>query len=126
MSCGLSLLINVLRNAAKSDLESNDIFRNEEVIAYLKHLQERFVIVPVDKASNNFAIICKTFYIKVLMDELGVNKKGIISGNNVYKYVPTSHRQFFKRQEAANKELGNTLEEDNKQIPLLYWTSKQH
>merc|ERR1711895_97593 len=51
----------------KSDLEGNDIFQKEEVTEYLKYLQERFVIVPVDKASNNFAIICNTFYIQVLM-----------------------------------------------------------
>ena len=74
----------------KSDLEGNDIFQKKEVTEYLKYLHERFVIVPVDKASNNFAIICKTFYIQVLMKELGVNKKGMISGNKVYKYVPTS------------------------------------
>ena len=110
----------------KSDLEGNDIFQKEEVTMYLRYLQERFVIVPVDKASNNFAVICKTFYIQVLMKELGVNKKGIISGNKVYRYVPTSRRQFFIQQEAENKALGNTLEEENKHIPLLYWTSKQH
>ena len=60
------------------------------------------------------------------MNELGINQKGIISGNDVYKYVPTSQRQFFQRQETATKELGNTLEDDNKHVPLLYWTSKQH
>ena len=43
-----------------------------------KQVHERFVIVPVDKASNNFAIICKTFYINVIMKELGINKKGVI------------------------------------------------
>ena len=51
----------------KSDLEGNDIFQKQEVIEYLAYLQDRFVIVPVDKASNNFAIVCKTFYIHVLI-----------------------------------------------------------
>ena len=35
-------------------------------------------------------------------------------------------RQFFINQEAENKSLGNELEDENKYIPLLYWTSKQH
>ena len=51
----------------KSDLEGNDIFQKQEVTEYLAYLQDRFVIVPVDKASNNFAIVCKTFYIHVLI-----------------------------------------------------------
>ena len=33
---------------------------------------------------------------------------------------------FFRKQELANKELDVTLEDENKHIPLLYWTSKQH
>ena len=114
------------KSLEKSDLESNDIFEKAHIAEYLKQVHERFVIVPVDKASNNFAIICKTFYINVIMKELGINKKGVITGNNVYKYVSISQRQFFKEQECANTELGNALEEENKHIPLLYWTSKQH
>ena len=68
-------------------LESNDIFEQEDVKMYLKKLHDRFVIVPVDKASNNYAIICKTFYIKVLMNEMGVIDKDNISGNTVYQQV---------------------------------------
>ena len=46
----------------ESDLVSNDIFEDTSVINYLKELHSKFIIVPVDKASNNFAIICKKFY----------------------------------------------------------------
>ena len=107
-------------------LESNDIFEREDVKTYLKKLHERFVIVPVDKASNNYAIICKVFYIKVLMNEMGVIDKDNISGNSVYQQVPLNLDIFFKNQEQENMLLGNSLEEENKHIPLLYWTSKQH
>ena len=41
------------------ELESNDIFKQDNVKRYLQTLHDRFVIVPVDKASNSFAIICK-------------------------------------------------------------------
>ena len=111
---------------SKSDLEGNDIFCKREVTEYLEYLHDRFVFVPVDKASNNFAVVCKTFYIQVLMKELGINKKGMISGNEVYKFVPMTQRQFFKQQEAENNALGYELDEENRHIPLLYWTSKQH
>ena len=109
-----------------SDLISNDIFEDIKVVNYLKELHSRFIIVPVDKASNNFAIICKKFYFEVLMNELGLNYVRDIGGNNVYQYIQISPARFFKQQEKSNKDLGHTLEEVNKYIPLLYWPSKQH
>ena len=108
------------------EIESNDIFEQETVKKYLHDFQERFVLVPVDKASNNFAIICKTFYIEVLKKELGVINKNDINGNAVYQPCSFTEEVFYKQQELENKQLGNVLEEDNKYVPLLYWTSKQH
>ena len=64
-------ILQCVDNCSKSinnlHLESNDIFNLPEVVEYVHTLHNRFVIVPVDKASNNFAIICKTFYFSVLM-----------------------------------------------------------
>jgi hypothetical protein len=60
------------------------------------------------------------------MKELGVNNGKDISGNNVYQHVNIPPARFFKQQEKSNNDLRHTLEEENKYIPLLYWTSKQH
>ena len=68
----------------------------------------------------------KHFHIKVLMNEMGVIDKDNISGNTVYQQVHLHRDVFFKNQEQENIILGNCLEEENKHIPLLYWTSKQH
>ena len=96
-------LVKRCKRLNSSSLSSNNIFEKPEVNEYLNQVHDRFVIVPVDKASNNFAIVCKLFYIKVLMKELGINDKGIIQGNKVYKFVPTSQRQFFAKQKMPNK-----------------------
>ena len=109
-----------------SDLESNNIFEQDNINKYLLKLHNRFVIVPVDKANNNFAIICKNFYIQILKQELGINNANDIKGNAVYEPCTISIEDFFIEQELANKELGIDLEEDNRYIPSLYWTSKQH
>ena len=114
-----------VKSLSSSQLESNDVFRNKEVQKYIEHLHSRFVIVPVDKASNNFAIICRKFYIEVLMKELGF-ANGEIIGNPVYKHVNITDTKFFAEQTEANLNHLNVLEEDNERIPLLYWTSKQH
>ena len=108
------------------DLESNDIFEQDAIVNYLQEFQKRFVIVPVDKASNNFAIICRTLYIQVLKNELGIDETNVINGNAVYQPVFIDRDTFYQQQEEANKQLGNDLKEENKHIPLLYWTSKQH
>ena len=48
-------------------------------------MHKKFLISPIDKASNNFAIICKKFYLEVIQGELGISEK--IKGNSVYKPV---------------------------------------
>ena len=105
-----------------SKLESNDIFRHKDVKQYIEYLQDRFVIVPVDKASNNFAIICKKFYLEVLMKELGI-ANGIITGNDVYKLAKISETRFFMEHTEMNSQHNHKLEIENQHIPLLYWTS---
>jgi hypothetical protein len=49
---------------------------------------DRFVIVPVDKAANNYAVICKKYYISVLKKELGIANLNLNS-NSLFKF------QFF-------------------------------
>ena len=33
---------------------------------YINYLHNRFVIIPVDKAINNFGIVCKSFYLDAI------------------------------------------------------------
>ena len=42
------------------------------VKAYLEEFHKKYVVVPIDKASNNVAIICKKFYVSRLLEEVGV------------------------------------------------------
>ena len=41
------------------------IFRNK-----LKNIQDKFVIMPVDKAGSNFGFVCKKYYAEVLQSEI--------------------------------------------------------
>ena len=36
-------------------------------------MPDKYVFVPADKAGNNNIFVCKQFYIKILMDELGTH-----------------------------------------------------
>ena len=48
------------------------VLKDEEVLESLSNLHSKFVIVPIDKASSNVAIICKRYYIQKLLNEVGV------------------------------------------------------
>ena len=47
------------------------ILDSKDVKSYLENFQKEFVLVPTDKASNNISIVCKNFYIKMLLKEVG-------------------------------------------------------
>ena len=61
---------------------TNPVLQQSDVQEYLDQLHKQFVVVPIDKASNNLAIICKRFYAEVLLKEIG--KLGGVSET----YVP--------------------------------------
>ena len=45
------------------------IFSNPDVVTELSRLHENFVIVPADKASNNYTFVCKRYYVDILIEE---------------------------------------------------------
>ena len=52
---------------------SESIFRDPDVVRELSRLHENFVIVPADKASNNYTFVCKRHYVDILIEELGLH-----------------------------------------------------
>ena len=70
----------------------------------LTGLHQDFVIVPTDKAGNNFTIVCEKFYIEQSMRELGIflDTK---NSNPTYELVKVSlvdiinrHKRYLKRK----------------------------
>ena len=43
----------------------------------LRRLHDDFVLVPADKAANNVIVVCKKYYIEILIKELGINTTNI-------------------------------------------------
>ena len=55
------------------------IFSDPDVVTELSSLHENFVIVPADKASNNYTFVCKRYYVDILIEELGLH---LLPGNS--------------------------------------------
>ena len=60
---------------SKNTLKVKDNIINEK----LKMLQNKFIIVPIDKASDNVVFLYQTHYAQVLINEFGLNNVNSIS-----------------------------------------------
>ena len=56
-------------------------FRDHDVVTELSQLHEKFVIVPADKASNNYTFVCKKYYVDILIEGFGLH---LLHGNPTY------------------------------------------
>ena len=67
------------------------IFSDPDVVTELSRLHENFVIVPADKASNNYTFVCKRYYVDILIEELGLH---LLPGNPTYNLQIFLHQRF--------------------------------
>ena len=80
----------------------------------------KFVLVPIDKASNNIAFICKRFYAQVLLEELGL----MGSSSSTYTKIDDRLPKDIIQQHTA--ELKRKVGEDMSILPDIYWIPKLH
>jgi hypothetical protein len=95
----------------------NAVLLKPAVSEDLSGLQEKFVFVPTDKASNNVSIVCKKFYVQLHHDEIN---------SNTYQPSTESPEEIIRRHEAFLYSHGIKPHPDNKQLPFLYATTKMH
>ena len=113
--------INILKTKVKPS-KTNPILKQPAVINYLETMQKDYVFVPIDKASKNVAIICKKYYVEVLLKEIGI----IGNGNKTYSKSEKAHDEIINENMEYTKRLGLKFNEDEKSLPLMYWIPKMH
>lgn len=59
--------------------KTNPVLKDPNVMDDVKELQKKFVIVTIDKASNNFAFICKKIYVDRLLTEVKNNSNTYVN-----------------------------------------------
>ena len=96
--------------------------KDEEVIASLADLHSKFVVVPIDKAANNVAIICKRFYVQKLLDEVGVPG----NASPTYKLSEEDPDNVIHNNALLCEKFGISLEERLRTLPFMYWMPKMH
>ena len=103
------------------------IFCDPEILRGLSRLQENFVIVPADKASNNYmyTFVCKRYYVSILIEELWLNS---LPGNPTYYGILQG---FFASEVPDNLKsvltsFGIDTNVDELDLPYIYWIPKMH
>ena len=106
------------------------ILDNEDVKKELKALQKCFVLVPIDKASNNIAFICKQHYASVIRAELGYSGRSMRSGtcsSPTYNLLTDGVSDHIIEEHISElNEYGLEVEEEMKSLPSMYWSPKLH
>jgi glutamate formiminotransferase len=109
------------------------VLLNHNVSQCLKNLKNKYIITPIDKATGNVAFICKRYYAKVLISELGLNdisipvpevQKTYVKVNNMTKdQILNEHKSDLKRL------FGLEIKDDNMVLPNMppcrVWTLEE-
>ena len=67
-----------------------DCLSSPDVINALDNIHKDFVVVPIDKAIGNIALVCKRFYASVITRELGLNKNSCTDAYNNTSHLSTN------------------------------------
>ena len=90
----------------------------------LKSLHSNFIFVPIDKASNNVAIICKHYYASTILKELNVTNNNVI--DSTYEVSVESEGAIIDKHIKFQDRLKINVKEEFKHLPKHYWTPKMH
>ena len=109
-------------NFWKTPSVTKPMLQDEEVLRSLSELHNKFVVVPIDKAANNVALICKRLYIQKLLTEVG------IPGNtsSTYKLSEDDSSNIIQNNTFLCKKFGISLDDKSKTLPFMYWLPKMH
>ena len=79
---------------------SKQVLNKPSVRKDIRDLHNSYVIVTVDKAANNFIVVCKKFYVEVLFRELGINTVTFTNiGNSTYVPCHKSLRDIISEHQ---------------------------
>ena len=99
------------------------VLKDPSVISNLAELHHKFVMVPIDKAANNVAFICKRFYAATLLKEMGL----IGEPSCTYQKINDNPINIIEQLKMDLKGNFNIIvNEDLLSLPVAYWLPKMH
>ena len=103
-----------------------DYLSSLDVKNALDNIHNDFVVVPIDKATGNIALVCKRFYAFVITRELGLNNN---SSTDTYNNAGglSANDIIDKNIRYLKTKFGiDNIPIENYRLPNMYWMSKVH
>ena len=79
-------------------------------------------MTPIDKSSSNVAVICKRYYVEVVLKEIGI----LGDGSETYEKASRSKDEIIDDNRVYSERLGYTLSDKELDLPTMYWIPKMH
>ena len=80
--------------------------------------QRQFVLVPADKAANNVIVVCKKYYLDVVLNELSTTDT-YVQDDRGSQCVILEHLQYMTN-------VNIDVEPEHEDLPSFYWLPKLH
>ena len=93
-----------------------NVFHDPDVVKCLSSLHDKYVIVPADKVANNFVFVCKDYYLRCLVNELG--------STSTYSVTAFTKEEILQNHQSVVSSFGIAIGKDNHNLPNLYWIPK--
>ena len=94
------------------------VLKNRVHLDYLNKLHENYVLVPTDKAANNVIVVCKKYYLDVVLKEL--------ESTNTYQEVHSDCSSVVSRHLKYMVQNDIFVQEQQEHLPSFYWLPKLH
>ena len=111
-------------DSSKRKTRYHSILKSSSTSSCLSSLQSKYVMVPIDKAANNIAFICKRFYATVLMEELGLSAESSSTYTRIHNQTPDDIVSLHQAQ--LKDKFNIDIEDGMKTLPDIYWIPKLH
>ena len=82
----------------------------------------KYILVPIDKAAGNIAIICKKYFGTVILKKNGI----LDAGNETYEKINKNQEEIIQDNLEYNKRLKLSKGGKDKSLPIIYWIPKLH
>ena len=104
-------------------IEHHSLFKNITSKKCLEELQHNYIMVPIDKAANNIAFVCKRYYAIIILNELGFFNMP----SPTYEPVVTPLSNLVAQQIKVLEDVFRIKTDDDfKHIPSIYCLPKMH
>ena len=87
-------------------------------VNYLNQLHKEYVLVPADKAASNVIVVCRKYYLEVIMREL--------STTSTYQKVDEDCMDIVMEHVNYLRQSGIDVGEEHEHLPSFYWLPKLH